>query len=186
MAGRILVSLMFVWVASFAESNIAPVIIDTPLPPAPPSPFANLDLIPLPVSFIPARSLGIISYTATAVRPGQKFIVSGAGLRPAGDSLFNISMVTLAALNAADYFSTLKALKYHGLEEGNLMMKSVVKDPYVFAAVKIGFTALTCTSLKSLHKKNKPLAWIISVASNLAYSYVVSNNLRIIHQSKAR
>jgi len=66
------------------------------------------------------------------------------------------------------------------------MMKSAVRDPYAFAAVKIGFTALSCYSLKSLYKKNKPLAWTLSIVSNIAYSYVVSNNLRIIHRFRSK
>ena len=58
------------------------------------------------------------------------------------------------------------------------MMKPFVKSPVAFAAVKIGFTALSYLSLKGLYKKNKPMAWVASTAANLLLSYVVSNNVQ--------
>jgi hypothetical protein len=180
--------LVFVFLSSaaFAASDPSFFLIDTPLPPAPASPFSNLDLIPLSYSGIQDHSFPIISYTATAVSSGHQNIVPGARLSNPSDSLYKISLVSFVALNAADYFSTLEALKYPGAKEGNAMMKSIVRDPYAFAAVKIGFTVLSTYSLKSLYKKNKALAWAISVASNIAYSYVVSNNLRIIHRFRSK
>jgi hypothetical protein len=180
--------LLFVFISSaaLAASDLSPTLLDTPLPPAPASPLSNLDLIPLPPSGIQDHSFPIISYAATAVSSGQQYMVPGIKLSNPGDSLYKISLVSLVALNAADYFSTLEALKYPGIKEGNVMMKSVVRDPYAFAAVKIGFTALSYYSLKSLYKKNKPLAWTLSIVSNIAYSYVVSNNLRIIHRFKSK
>lgn len=180
--------LLFVFISSaaLAASDPSPILVDTPLPPAPASPLSNLDLIPLPPSGIQGHSFPIISYTATAVGSGQKYIVPGIKLSNPGDSLYKISLVSLVALNAADYFSTLEALRYPGVKEGNAMMKPVVRDPYAFAAVKIGFTALTYCSLKSLYKRNKVLAWTLSLVSNIAYSYVVSNNLRIIRRFKSK
>ena len=180
--------LLFVFLSSaaLAASDLSPTLLDTPLPPAPASPLTNLDLIPLPPSGIQDHSFPIISYTATAVGSDQQYIVPRIKLSNPGASFYKISLVSLVALNAADYFSTLEALNYRGVKEGNAMMKSVVRDPYAFAAVKIGFTALSYFSLKSLYKKNKPLAWTLSIVSSIAYSYVVSNNLRIIHRLKSK
>jgi hypothetical protein len=101
-------------------------------------------------------------------------------------SMFTASLWTQVGLNAADYFTTVKALKIPGLAEGNPIMKPFVKNPYVFAAVKTGLTALTHYSLKGLYKRNKTAAWIVSLASNLALSYVVANNMRMIDRARAK
>jgi hypothetical protein len=65
------------------------------------------------------------------------------------------------------------------------MMKPFVKNPYTFAAVKVGISALTYISMKGLYKKNKPMAWIALTAANLFLGYVVSNNYRMIGMAKA-
>jgi len=181
-----LVCLLCLGSIAYAESDPVPVLLDTALPPALPSSLLNLELILLPGSPIPEQPPPVVAHTASPVVQGQTFIGSGIKVSGTGRSLFNISLASLVVLNAADYFSTLEALRYPGVQEGNLMMKPIVKDPYAFAAVKIGFTALTCYSLKRLYKKNRPLAWAISIASGLAYSYVVSNNLRIIQRCRTR
>lgn len=97
-------------------------------------------------------------------------------------SIYTSSMITLTALNIADYFTTLQALKHEELEEANPAMKPIAKNIYVFTAVKLGIAALDIYILKNLYKKNKPLAWVLSVAANFAMSYVVSNNLRMIRE----
>lgn len=102
------------------------------------------------------------------------------------NTLFTSSLITFTALNVADYFSTREALKYPGLEEGNPLMKPFVKNPYAFAAVKLGISALSYYSMKSLFKKDKRMAWVMSLASNLALSYIVANNFRMIHKAQGR
>jgi hypothetical protein len=99
---------------------------------------------------------------------------------------FTTSLVTLAALNVADVVTTLQALKYDGLTEANPMMKPFVKNVYVFTAIKLGVTAFNYYLLKKLHIKNKPLAWVLSMAANLAMSYVVAHNLRMIQDARVR
>jgi hypothetical protein len=101
-------------------------------------------------------------------------------------TLFTSSLITFTALNVADYFSTREALKYPGLEEGNPLMKPFVKNPYAFAAVKLSISTLSYYSMKSLFKKNKRMAWVMSLASNLALSYIVANNFRMIHKAQGR
>ncbi len=101
-------------------------------------------------------------------------------------SLFEASLIANLALNAADYFSTREALKYDGLKEGNPLMKPFVKNDLTFAAVKIGMTMTNYFVMKKLFKRNKTLAWITSIVSNIALSYVVSNNMSHIYEARNR
>jgi hypothetical protein len=100
--------------------------------------------------------------------------------------MFDASLLSLIALNVADFVSTRECLKYPHLSEGNPVMKPFVKDPVVFAAVKGGLTILSVLGTRALYKRSKPLGWIVSIASNLALSYVVSNNVRLLQQARAR
>jgi hypothetical protein len=109
--------------------------------------------------------------------------------RPAvksGKALFDANLVLLVGLNVADYFSTREALKYPGLTETNPLMKPFVKSPAAFAAIKLGTTALSYLSMKAIFKRNKTVAWIMTTASNVLLSYVVSNNMRLIQGARAR
>jgi hypothetical protein len=96
------------------------------------------------------------------------------------NSLFTASLLTLTALNIADYVSTVKALQLPGLKEGNPIMRPFTKNILLFSAVKIGLTTLDFCLLKSIYKKNKTLGWILSIAGNFAMSYIVSNNIHKI------
>jgi len=102
------------------------------------------------------------------------------------DSLFDASLISLVALNIADYVSTRECLKFPHLSEGNPVMKPFVKNDLAFAAVKGGLTIATYFGTKALFKKSKPLGWIASLASNLALSYVVSNNFRLLREARSR
>lgn len=99
---------------------------------------------------------------------------------------YTASLVTLTALNIADALTTLQALKYDGLTEGNPVMKPFVNNVYLFTAVKLGVTTLNYYLLKKLHKKNKTLAWVLSMTANLVMSYVVANNIQMIRDARAR
>lgn len=103
-----------------------------------------------------------------------------------GDSLFTTSLITLTALNLADFFSTSKALKIPGLAEGNPLMKPFVKNDLLFAGTKIGIDALDYILLKKIYKKNKTMGWILSIAANFAMSYIVANNFKLIDQAQGR
>jgi hypothetical protein len=98
------------------------------------------------------------------------------------NSLYTSSLITLTALNVADYITTIQALKHEELEEANPAMKPIAKNIYLFAAVKLGVAALDIYILKKLYNKNKPLAWVLSVAANFAMSYIVANNVRMINR----
>jgi hypothetical protein len=147
------------------------------LPSSDPAP--TLLSAPAPVMNLDPRSVVLgpsASYAAPRLRTGAAI----------SDALFTASVLSVVALNVADYFSTREALCFPGLQEGNPLMKGIVKDPVKFAAVKIGIAAVSYIGLKSLYKKNKALGWVASAASNILLGYVVSNNYRLIGQAKTR
>ena len=98
--------------------------------------------------------------------------------------LYTIPLITFVALNIVDYYSTQEGLKYNYLKEGNPIMKPFVKNPYLFAIVKIGLTAFSCHIMQKLHKKDKKLAWMLSIFNNLLYYYFVSKNLTLINEAR--
>ena len=99
-------------------------------------------------------------------------------------TIFTSTLISLAALNVADFITTRKALQFDGLTEGNPIMKPLVKNDYVFAAAKIGVTCLSTYYMHKLFKKNKKMAWILSAVSNIAFSYVVASNIRLINKAQ--
>lgn len=105
-------------------------------------------------------------------------------MRRIENSLYTTSLITLAILNVADYVTTVKGLKYESLQEGNPLMKPFIKNPYLFATVKVGITALNFYLMKKLHKKNKTQAWIVSTISNVVIFYLVANNIKMIRRAQ--
>jgi len=99
-------------------------------------------------------------------------------------SLYTTSLITLVAFNVMDFYTTTKALKYKGLREANPVMAPITKNTYLFAAVKLGITTLNFYLLKKVHKNNKTLAWVLSIASNLIVSYAVINNTKLIQKAQ--
>jgi len=99
-------------------------------------------------------------------------------------SLFEISVLTLTALNVADFYSTKKALNYEGLKEANPLLRPLVKNTFLFAAVKFGITAFDYYVLKKLYKKDKNLAWLVSITSNIVMGYIVIRNFRLIKRAQ--
>jgi hypothetical protein len=102
------------------------------------------------------------------------------------NNIFNASMFSFVALNVADYLTTKEALRYMGVNEGNPLIKNFVRDPTKFVLFKLGITAFSYWNMKSLHKKNKTLAWVFSVASNALMYYVVTCNVDVINRATAR
>lgn len=101
-------------------------------------------------------------------------------------SFYTGSLVTLIVLNAADWVSTISALKHEGLQEANPLMKPFSKNAWLLMAVKAGVSIYNYHFLKNLYRKNKKLAWIISLTANMAMTYIVVNNFRMIHQASSR
>lgn len=151
-----------------------------------PSSFALPDPLPEPAPALleplavePARTL-----TLQLVAP-PRLPSFGPKLR-SGKALFDANLVLMVGLNVADYISTREALKYPGLTEINPLMKPFVKSPAAFAAIKLGTTVLSYASMKTLFKRNKTMAWIMTTASNALLSYVVANNMVLIRGARAR
>jgi len=98
--------------------------------------------------------------------------------------LYTSSLITLTCLNIADYYTTVKALKYEGLDETNPLMKPFTKSTLLYTTVKLSLTAYNYYFLKNLYKKDKTLAWAVSLVTNFALSYVVANNLKNIQEAQ--
>ena len=143
---------------------------------------------------MPARKITLsFDWTPAPVEPSPKAalkkqeiayptVYAGPRTSPTGfeNAVFNVNLAYLAALNVADYITTREALKHEELAEANPIMRPFVGTDFAFAAVKAGLAAGSYLLLKGLYKKNKPLAWAASLVANLALSYVVVNNLRMI------
>ncbi len=155
------------------------------------------EFLPMDNHDLPARKITLafeaFKKTDPVPKPKRREVQFGtiySGPRPASTRLestvFNANLLYMTALNVADYFTTRAALKYDGMVEANPIMRPFVKNDMVFAAVKMGFTVSNYFIMKRLFKKNKPLAWVVSVATNALMSYVVVNNLQNIQRAQPR
>jgi hypothetical protein len=94
------------------------------------------------------------------------------------------TLSSAAVLQAADYFTSLNALQYSSLKEGNPLLKNVGGDPLLFGVVKLCATGLQVVILKKLYDGNKTLAWVVGTAMNVALSFVVANNIHQIQKAR--
>ena len=91
---------------------------------------------------------------------------------------------TSAALQGYDTFSTLNALK-SGAREANPLMKSVVKSPTAFVAMKAGVAAGSILAAEQLWKNHHRIGAIgMMVASNLMMGIVAAHNSHVLSQLK--
>ena len=91
---------------------------------------------------------------------------------------------TSAALQGYDTFSTLNALK-SGAREANPLMKSVVKSPTAFVAMKAGVAAGSILAAEQLWKNRHRIGAIgMMVASNVMMGIVAAHNSRVLSQLK--
>lgn len=155
------------------------------------------EFLPMESRGLPARKITLafeaFKETDPVLKPKRRevqFATLYSGPRPASTKLestvFSANLLYMTALNVADYFTTRAALKYDGMVEANPIMRPFVKNDMVFAAVKMGFTVSNYFIMKRLFKKNKPLAWAVSIATNAVMSYVVVNNLQKIQSAQPR
>jgi len=98
--------------------------------------------------------------------------------------LYTTSLITLTCLNIADYYTTVKALKYEHLKESNPVMRPFTKNILLYSTIKLGLTAYNYYFLKKLYQNNKKLAWAVSIVANFALSYVVASNIRMIDEAQ--
>lgn len=101
-----------------------------------------------------------------------------------GDNLFTASTMTLIALNIADYISTKQALKYDILEEANPFMKPFAENDLALAAVKIGLTVGNHYLMRSMFRRHKKTAWVLSLVSNALMTAIVVNNFQQIYKAR--
>ena len=161
------------------------------------SPVGWAEFLPLESRGLPARKI-TLAYEAfkeadPLLKPKRReiqFATIYSGPRPASTKLestvFNANLLYMTVLNVADYFTTRAALKYDGMVEANPLMRPFVKSDMVFAAAKMGLTVSNYFIMKRLFQKNKPLAWVVSIATNAVMSYVVVNNLQRIQSAQPR
>ena len=91
---------------------------------------------------------------------------------------------TSAALQGFDAVSTLNGLR-NGAHEANPLMKSVVKSPFAFVAVKAGVTVATIMAAERLWKNQHRAAAIgMMVATNALMGMVAAHNSHVISQLK--
>lgn len=102
-----------------------------------------------------------------------------------GSGGFTVALTSTVLLHAADYYTTVTAMKYSTLQEGNPFMKKIVNNQLLFGAIKLGVAGLQVTLLRGLYKKNRTLAWVMGTAMNVALSYVVANNISKIQRARA-
>ncbi|MGB8951935.1 MAG: DUF5658 family protein [Candidatus Aminicenantales bacterium] len=181
-----LISLVIISSVPLFGSGAEAIIVNTAIGSQSINPLSSLDLLLIPEKQPASTQMNLNLNKPVINLSAHKYINQEVRIGKFSDSLYDVSMISLIALNVADYLSTTEALKYPGLQEGNPLMKPFIKNSYVFAAVKIGLTAFSYYNMKNLYKKNKPLAWALSIASNLALSYVVSNNYRNINRVKGK
>jgi len=111
------------------------------------------------------------------VAPVQNFKYGRPSLLPA-------LYATSAALQGYDAYSTMNALK-HGGVEANPVMKSVVKSPVAFVALKAGVTTASIMAAEQLWKNNHRIGAIgLMVASNVMMGMVAANNARVLGSLK--
>jgi len=141
-------------------------------------------------------SLGTLSGTLEGFGPasGPRFSLQTAPQIPvrasfwttAESGLFTASLASFAAMNVADFFLTREALKYPGMSETNPLLRPIVKNDFTFGLYKTGYIFLNSYLLSRLHGNDKPLAWALSLASNLLVSLAVSHNIDQLNQVRAR
>jgi hypothetical protein len=105
--------------------------------------------------------------------PRTTFHVGRPGLLPA-------LYATSAALQGYDAYSTLNALK-GGAHEANPLMKTVVKNPAMFVAMKAGMASASIMAAESLWKSNHRMGAIgLMVASNVMMGVVAAHNSHVL------
>lgn len=116
----------------------------------------------------------------------RSFSITPHNRQSISDIAFTTSLISLTALNIADYFSTRRALKFPGLSEGHPFMAPFVKNELLLTGFKFGITALDYFLIRKIYKENKALGWVISAAANVVMGFIVSNNMRLINQARAK
>lgn len=132
------------------------------------------------------EGLGLVSTPSFSPQPTAQIPVRAGFWTTAESGLFSASLVSFGAMNVADYFLTREAMKYPDMSETNPLLRPIVKNDFTFALYKAGYIVLNSYFLSRLHGNDKPLAWALSLASNLLVSLAVSHNLEQLDKVKGR
>lgn len=96
----------------------------------------------------------------------------------AGADTFDVSLYTMSVLNVGDTYFSLRAFS-NGYSELNPFLRPMARNPYTFVAAKLTLSIVNYLGLKWMYKKNKTVAWCMSVAANIALGYVIYKNGRL-------
>ena len=89
-----------------------------------------------------------------------------------------------AVLQSYDAYSTMSALKKGGVE-ANPLMKSVVKSPAAFVAVKASVTAASIVAAERLWKNNHRVGAVaLMIVSNGVMGMVAAHNASVLRQMR--
>ena len=97
---------------------------------------------------------------------------------------FVFSLALCAGLNMADGIITVSGADLPGLRESNPLARLALKSPPAFLAFKALSSYVIYRGLRSLFKVNKTLSWIAVLVLNVAFSYAIVHNLRLIGEVK--
>jgi len=95
--------------------------------------------------------------------------------KTAETSLFISSLISFAGMNVADYVLTREAQKYPESRETNPIFRPIVSNAWTLALYKIGSVSLNTLSLYNLYQHDKPVAWAISLVTNLLAALAVTH-----------
>lgn len=123
---------------------------------------------------------------ASASSPAPYLRPRPAFWQTAESSLFATTLISFAALNVADYFLTREALKYPETIETNPILRPIVGNAATFALFKAGFVVLNTFGLAGLHRSDKPMAWVLSLATNVLVGLAVSHNLSQLEKVRTK
>jgi len=130
------------------------------------------------------KKLNLVQNKNYSLSDLQKSALKPNKFKKVEKSLYTTSLITLLALNTADYFTTIKALQYKEIKEINPVMRPLVKNPSLYLVLKLGVNVYAYYAMQNLFKKNKKIAWLVSVLTNAALSYIVLNNIWQINKVK--
>jgi hypothetical protein len=123
---------------------------------------------------------------ASPIHPAPNLPAGPGFWNVAESSLFATTLLSFAGLNVADYFLTREALKYPETGETNPVLRPIVRNALTFALFKAGYIALNTLGLASLHRSDKPMAWALTMATNVLVVLAVSHNLTQLDKVKNR
>jgi len=140
---------------------------------------ADADDVPTPGLTISPATIAAVANSAPAANTDLATRSSFKYGRPAAlPALYAAS----AALQGYDVASTLRALQ-NGAHEANPMMKSMVKSPAAFVAMKTGVTAASIMSAEQLWKSNHRMGAVgMMLATNVFMGMVAAHNSRVLAQ----